>query len=770
MASLKEWIFGNKSVIKIDYLEEQTREGLQKAYIPKFLFKPPFGYPRYVDMDYIRWLAKTPYVEMCINTILDEICAIEWDIVPADDLPEEQVDEVEIQHIKNLFLNPNTNSEEFDEVFIRKPVRDILEVNSGILVKVYNLKEELVEVVAREGSTFTKNPDIHGMYTYREDIILPTEIVERPELVENPFKQIWEGSARDKAAYFQYGWLAGPMPIPFGKKEIIWLERMYRTDDHYGYSPVQTLAKTLQWLIWSIESDVDYFNDNNVPKGIIGLDNSDADEISAFKKQWYEQQRKKDEFGNWRKQFHKVPIVNKVPSFTRIELTSDEMQLIEKQKWYSKLVWSMFGVTPTELGYTEDAQGQSNQIVQSKVFKKKAINPMLRLLENKYNKQIINEFGYTGTIKTSKGKTIDIPKYQFKFMAFDIDDERNKYELYKLQTESGLKTINEVRLEEGYDELDWGNEPPKNWNTSPNSFNFGDNSFNNKPKQDRDKDAQDTDQRTKEPNVENPDKSEKESREKIKSGEKKMLSTDNPLILRENERPKTPQRLKQAIDYVLKLNEQEIIKFLEAEYSGEDKLKEVKDINSVIAKIKSLFNFDSIRILVDAIIKNVYYEGWDKAESMMQQNFIPDVNAINFLQTYTFDNIKGMSDEIADDLRQELQRGFMEGEGVNKMADRIKKVFNVGRNRADMIARTEINRSLNTGKLHAYIVGGEIGIKKEYSAHIDHRTSALCKRLNGKIVGINEKFTDNISGWSGMCPPAHPNCRSTFIVLDDDSV
>jgi phage portal protein BeeE len=286
-------------------------------------------------------------------------------------------------------------------------------VNSGILNKVYNMKEELVEVVARDGATFTKNPNVHGMYTYRDDIILPTRIVDDSVGQEylNPWTEITATSARERAAYFQYGWIAGPIPVPFGKKEIIWIEAMKRTDDHYGYSPVQILAKNLQMLLYMIESDLEYYNDNNVPKGIIGLDDSDADEIEAFKDQWYETQRTKDEFGNWKKIMNKVPITNKTPKFTRIEFSASEMQLIEKQRWYTKMVWASFGVTPTELGYTEDSKGSANQIVQSKVFRKKAINPILRNLEAKYNINIVSEFGFFGSFKTYSGNTITIPNY-----------------------------------------------------------------------------------------------------------------------------------------------------------------------------------------------------------------------------------------------------------------------------------------------------------------------------------------------------------------------
>jgi len=953
MVSLKSLIFG-KSVIAMDYITEETREGVHKAYIPKWLFKPPYGYPRYANMPLVRWLAKTPYADMCITTIIDELTSIPWDIVIEPGFEDLYLDEngdikpekqKEIDHVKRFFENPNTNKETFSDVFIEMPVRDILEVNAGILNKVYNLKGDLVEVVAKDGSSFTKNPDIHGMFTDREDLIIPKTIVNSPGEVVNEFEHIHASRVREDAAYFQYGWIAGPMPIPFGKKEIIWLEKMKRTDEIYGYSPIQVLANSLQMLIWMIDSDLEYFNENNTPKGIIGLEDSDEDEIKAFRDQWYNMQRKKDEFGNYKKMMHKVPIVNKIPKFTRIEFSASEMQLIEKQKWYSKMVWAVMGVTGVELGYTEDAQGQANQIVQSKVFKKKAINPMLRKLSAHYNMEIVSEFEYEHLM--------------FKFLVSDIDEERIKYELFKLQTESGLKTLNECRNQEGLDPLDWGDKPPRDWQTSENSWNVG---FE-KPMNEREKEAQETDDKLKLPkNKEETGKPKEESNEfqtfgkseikhkyikrtgspgnytywyrdpktgKLYSGdtpskkpnkeetpkpkqevevnqayiessefdktlekrglskeqiedskylaedlldvgaeinpqgyvkvyhrtsegnkkkisssgkmigredgiffstkqdgqaegfgdsmvelfipledlqlddmfedeahvriptskpnesvdiskyvptsskaEKKAVSTEHhPLILGENERPTGYKRLEKAILYVLKENEENIKKILESEMK-ENAIGGLKDINSVIAKIKALLSFEGLRKIIKTLMTNNYLKGWDEAEEQMDMNFVPDSDAIEYLSDYTFGNIKGMNDDIANKLRQELQRGFMEGEGITDIKDRVSKVFDVGENRAEMIARTESANAMAKGKYHAYVKAG-VKMKKYISVHLDNRTSTLCKNLDrkygdeSKAIPLESKFKYEGEEW--ITNPFHIQCRSDvlYVMIED---
>jgi len=763
-----------KTVPQIDSITEITRDGLPKAYIPKFLYKPPFGYPRYVDLPNIRRLASTPYADMCITTIVDEISAVPWDIVAEDEKgdPIEGKDK-EIQHVKSFFENPNTNKESFEEIR-RKYIRDILEIDAGVINKIFNQAGEMVEIVARDGATFTKNPDIFGMYTDREDIIFDANIAsESKEMRLMEPGWITAADAREKAAYFQYGWITGARPVPFGKKEIVWMERHPRTDSIYGRSPIEILANTIQTLIYAIEHNLEYFNDNSIPKGIIGLEGSDTQELQAFKDQWKEQQRKKDTAGNWKKIFHHIPIVGKIPKFERIQFTNSEMELLEGQRWWAKMVWACFGVTAVELGYTEDAKGVANQIVQSNVFRKRAINPLLRLEEYRINKEIISEFGYEGI--------------KFKFLMFDVEEETKKANLYKIQLDSGIVTINEVRQKEGLDEVEWGSKEPKN-TRDEKPFPFG--GFNpafqqveqtkketvqeSRTKQEKLEEKKDIETK---PGMGHSDKwwamyhalikqgHSKESAAKItnsKIKEKAMQTEENPLILKEFERINS-DRLEKSIIYLIKQNEKKLKDLLEKEY-GKDKLSEIKSIDSIAKAIKKIITFEGLKVINDAVIKHTFMKGWDNAEKQLERNFIINKGAIQYLQNYTFDNIIDLTEELKNDLRAELERGIMAGEGITNLKNRVTKVFNIGENRAEMIARTETNRAENQGKLQAFKSSDEDFVKR-WIATKDDRTSPICMRLNGQTVGLNENFKDKQTGWQGPCPPAHVNCRSSVIYI-----
>ena len=821
MVSLKSFIFGKKSVPYVDVLSENTREGINKGYIPKFLYKPPFGYPRFANMSYIRYLAQTPYVEMCVDTIIKELISIPWDIVPNPDIPKEVFEneegdftdqtKLEIAHQKHFLENPNTNPNEyFEDVFIKMPIRDVLEINTGIINKVFNFKGEMVECVARDGATFTKNPDIHGMYTNRADLILAKHIVEHRDEVLNPFNQISTPIVREQGAYFQYGWIAGPVPVPFGKKEIVWMQNMIRSDDIYGYSAIQLLAKNLQMLLYQIESDLEYYNDNNVPKGIIGLDASDADEIKSFKEQWYEQSRRQDEFGNWKKMMNKVPILNYIPHFERIEFSSSEIQLIEKQKWYTKMVWACFGVTPTELGYTEDAKGVANQIIQSKVFRKKTINPNLRILTNGINREVLIEFEYVYEMKLGK-ETVNMPKYLFKFLVFDIDEEKSKMELFEKQIDSGVKTVNEIRKSEGDEPLDWGEERPQKFREQAQQFNMGETGL---PKKEEELRKQGEKPTGKVPGTKEPAKTGKKVEKEItnkkglcfsvedslKSVEearlnKKANDLSSPLILKENERP-TEKHLEKAIDYVLKQNEKKIKALVEAEHkkgtleqiksqgdpntNGEyDDLIEIKALPELIEKLKSLLNFSGLQVIAHAVIKSEFMKGADQSERDINKvesfNYVPDENAINYITDYTFKNIKGMTDDVADKLRGELQRSFMNGEGIDQIKSRITSIFNVGENRAEMIARTETTRAHSFGKLSAYQQSG-IKAHKWLLWTDDNRTSAITKSLHSKYgspekaIPLNDNFKTQVKVGKKTviidqaAPPFHISDRDELMI------
>jgi len=178
--------------------------------------------------------------------------------------------------------------------------------------------------------------------------------------------------------------------------------------------------------------------------------------------------------------------------------------------------------------------------------------------------------------------------------------------------------------------------------------------------------------------------------------------------------------------------------------------------------LNSLVIFEGIKEISDNAVKEVFEKGWEKSEKQLNRNLEINKDAIEFLRNHTFSNIKGMTEEIANDLKQELERGFINTESISKLKDRVKKVFDVGENRAEMIARTETNRAENQGQLQAMKKSG-VEMTKTWLATLDNRTSLICKRLDGQTVGLNDKFKDSLTKEEFDAPPSHVDCRSTVV-------
>jgi len=188
-------------------------------------------------------------------------------------------------------------------------------------------------------------------------------------------------------------------------------------------------------------------------------------------------------------------------------------------------------------------------------------------------------------------------------------------------------------------------------------------------------------------------------------------------------------------------------------------------IEDLTNKFIKLLNLNSINDLVLDSVRKHYNIGLEEAEVKFDMNFMESPERIRMLETYTFENIKGMNDDMAERLRQEIQRGVMNLESVNKVQERVEKVMDIGRDRARMIARTEMNRAENMGHIDAARQSG-LKLMKQWDAHLDTRTSSVCRDLDGVKIPLDAKFR-----WKGQefdTPPAHPNCRSVLIFIQED--
>ncbi len=721
------------------FADESTRGALNKVVLPNFLLRPPFGMPRFKDVITLKRLGNTPQARMAKQTIIDEIVSIPWSIKPRDKSIKEITPELQakIDEVTNFLLNPNTRGDSI-QWLMRVMLEDMLNFDSGIWVKEFDDTDTMVEIVAADGRTFLKNPDIHGKFTNREEIIPIGGINLDQNTQSGLFGPRDSGltfqtpvgltieQAKVKAAYFQFGFISTSRPVAFGRREIVWFEHNPQAEQIYGKSPMESIMEVCQNLKYSIEYNLDYFEDNNVPKGFINMPGADEDSMEAFRDRWNELQLKTNAEGLLKKNFHRVPITNtEGAAFVNVQFSAQEMQLIEQSKWYSNLTWATFGITPSELGFTENSN-LATDINQARVNKRKAILPRLEIIQFKMDHDILSEWDFGEELV-------------FEFDTFDIEDEKKKWDLFDLQIRTGAITINEVRIKEGLDELDESELPGEVQEVTDEEVSELE---GRKPKDPKPK-------------------------ESIARAEKKAIDVDFTDV-------------QVAIVNILKSVKPKVINALRSEVAN-DRLTQIKSFSSVLAAIGRVLNLDSLKGLIEIATANLFNKGINEVKNLVEQEGIvtqsitANQNQIKFLSEMTFSNIKGMEADLQNKLRQQIRMGIINGDGIGRMAERVKSVFDVSQNRAEAIARTESNRAENGGALQAAkdIQTDKIRLKKYLLWTNDKRTSELTKALHAKYgdeekaIGLDENFELKFGKQiiSQPAPPFHVRDRDQLIAF-----
>lgn len=156
-----------------------------------------------------------------------------------------------------------------------------------------------------------------------------------------------------------------------------------------------------------------------------------------------------------------------------------------------------------------------------------------------------------------------------------------------------------------------------------------------------------------------------------------------------------------------------------------------------------------------------------------------DVSTVQELLLNTPDLLPKVEIDIPKDQRWNRQKltsaitqSILQGESIPKAAKRVQSVANMDNSAAIRNARTMITAAQNTGRQKSYERASENGInlRKEWVATLDSRTRQSHRRLDGEIVGLNEKFSNGLAfpGDPNGSPSEVYNCRCTMVAALDD--
>ena len=165
----------------------------------------------------------------------------------------------------------------------------------------------------------------------------------------------------------------------------------------------------------------------------------------------------------------------------------------------------------------------------------------------------------------------------------------------------------------------------------------------------------------------------------------------------------------------------------------------------------------------DRIIEKVYRKGLNYGYKDI--NRLPVFNdackyGLKATQEYNFELIQSVSNDLKDSIRHHIFRGIAEGQSIHEVARAITdsglkpiegKTLSAYQ-RASLIARTEIARSMTTGRLQSYANYGVEKVKILTAG--DDNVCPICRKAEKKIYTLEE---------ASNLIPFHPACRCTVI-------
>ena len=124
-----------------------------------------------------------------------------------------------------------------------------------------------------------------------------------------------------------------------------------------------------------------------------------------------------------------------------------------------------------------------------------------------------------------------------------------------------------------------------------------------------------------------------------------------------------------------------------------------------------------------------------------------------FLRSY--DQLKGMTEAMGQVMSRVLADGLAHGDGPYAIAQALVKQVKISKERARMIARTELIHAHAEGQLDSFERLGvaEVGVMAEWSTAGDSRVCSSCAPMEGVVFPVSKA--------RGLIP-RHPNCRCAF--------
>ncbi len=530
----------------------------------------------------------------------------------------------------------------------------------------------------------------------------------------------------------------GTPTVAFEPEEILHFKFPSAESLYYGKGPVEGGRAAVNTHESMAAYEAALFRNMARPDGALITDKDLAPEqIKALRAEWARIHQGADRSGN-------VAILQRGLKYEAMGTTPKELDYLAGKAYNREQIAAMFGVPLSKLGI-EIAADRAAAEAHDLTYQKETIAPRLERIASKLNERML-------------------PIYDADLEA-RFDDpvpENNEMALKKRDSDldRGVITINEVRREEGLEDVEWGDEP---FVKSP-VINFG-TGVDGGAQDDEDEKAIITicgvDSKSAQAFLHrNAGTLEEIIRRTRKAGRwERFIAATWPL------EKSTRRQMRQFF-----VEQRRIVE------GNLDKMRSLpsrKAVDPLVASI--LFSLGAEKVRLAGVAKPLLEQALAIGAAFGGEGLSDiDFDVLNPLVLEALrERVEFLStrvnEETARALTEQIAAGIEAGETTQQIADRIADVYEQATGyRAIRIARTEILSASNKGATAAYKAGGATG--KRWVTAGDELVRESHRAANGQVVGIAQKFT---VGDSQLDHPGDPagapgeiiNCRCTTVAV-----
>ncbi len=357
------------------------------------------------DSDAFSFYRGNEWVNATVNGVVDDCVKYRLLVVPKDkSMKLKPRHKLSVKFVNEFLFNVNDNRESFKSIR-EKFIKDLLIYGRGVdeLVKE---KGVLQEIYSLSADSVQVRADKHG-------------------------------TIPEKRAYVQKA--KANEETTFDRDEIIWGVYREVSGTNYGEKPLDTLANAVASDILRATYNSNFFVNGAEAGGILSLDGMSRSELKKFKQYWKDNHKGVDKA-------HRMVAVNVPVELVSTAITNKDMEFSEYGKELRMKIFAVYHMQPFVMGIVEQSMGKINPEQQWQIYKDRALKPILAKEAEYYTKYILHDgFG--------------LFDFECIFEGIDLADSVTQAEIDRMDINSGILTINEVRQRRGLNPVPWGNTP-----------------------------------------------------------------------------------------------------------------------------------------------------------------------------------------------------------------------------------------------------------------------------------------------------------------------